>query len=107
MLSILVDSIYYGKFTVVAYNFYNFNVAEGKSALFGSKPFLTYITNFMLDEWNILYPVLIVGIVINGKYHKNKRTFPLFLSLVLAYLLSFSLIKHKEHRFILPISAFC
>lgn len=79
LFSITVDSIYYGKFTIVAYNFYEFNVGEGKSVTYGSLPFHTYVSDFILYEWNVMYPVLIIGIVMNIRYHLTIKTFPVFM----------------------------
>lgn len=56
--------------------------------------------------FNIATPLLVFAIGFNIQECTSKQYFPYFLTLSLFYLFIFSLIPHKEDRFILPIMPF-
>ena len=111
-LSICVDSFYYGmeNFPVVtAYNFVMANLAEGLSLYCGSEPKTYYILAVMPLFFLVTYPSVLAGFYTYGKdsLYLGSEKRPYMLYLTATYLLVFSLISHKEPRFLLPIVPFC
>lgn len=108
-LSILVDSFYYGHFPVItAYNFVQANLTEGLSKYFGTEPFHFYIFAVMPLIFTVAYPSVLLSFYVYAKDSlASKATTPYMLILSSTYLLIFSLIAHKEPRFLLPIVPFC
>ncbi|CAR21702.1 dolichyl-P-Man:Man(6)GlcNAc(2)-PP-dolichol alpha-1,2-mannosyltransferase [Lachancea thermotolerans CBS 6340] len=97
-----VDSMFYGKFTPVAWNIVMYNVigANEKSGpnIFGVEPWYYYIFSLLL---NIPLPVLLGSIV--GL--SNLRLWPVWGALA-TWLTVFLLQPHKEERFLYPIYGF-
>lgn len=77
MMSIALDSWYYGKFSLPAMNFLKFNVLSGQSKYFGTHSFLNYWVLYPLTQLAALYPFFVHGIVLNLKWHVQKKEFPL------------------------------
>lgn len=106
-LSVIVDSFYYGMsdFPVVtAYNFVRANLAEGLSKYFGTEPFYFYLLAVMPLIFTVAYPSSLLAPIIYGRDTlKSKGQPPYMLILSGSYLLIFSIIAHKEPRFLLPI----
>jgi Alg9-like mannosyltransferase family len=107
-LCILVDSFYYGQFPVVtAYNFVRANLAEGLSKYFGTEPFYFYIFAVMPLIFTALYPTAMVSFFVYGRdMLRSRAQIPYMLILSGFYILVFSIIAHKEPRFLLPIVPF-
>lgn len=106
-LSILVDSFYYKHFPVVtAYNFVQANLAEGLSKYFGTEPVYFYILAVMPLVFTVAYPSVLAAFFVYGK-DRGAGQPPYMLVLSGTYLLVFSIIAHKEPRFLLPIVPFC
>mmetsp|Transcript_26822 Transcript_26822/g.23686 ORF Transcript_26822/g.23686 Transcript_26822/m.23686 type:complete len:144 (-) Transcript_26822:7-438(-) len=57
VLSFLLDSWYYGHYTLTAYNFLDFNVLSGKSAYFETNSSLNYVLSYLLTQTLSLYPL--------------------------------------------------
>jgi len=106
-LSLLADYVFYGKFVFVFYNFLQFNLLSGGSSYFGAHHILYYITNVLTSQLAIFIPVFIAGFVSYTKDSLNKRVFPYVTIILSFYIAVFSLIKHKEYRFLLPVVPFC
>jgi GPI mannosyltransferase 3 len=111
LLSIGVDSFYYGQFPVVtAYNFVQANLAEGLSKYFGTEPFHFYVLAVMPLIFTVAYPSVLAAFYVYGRdkiqVAKGGEP-PYMLHLSAFYLLVFSTIQHKEPRFLLPIVPFC
>lgn len=47
LLSTYCDYLYYGKFTLVSWNFLKFNVITGGSDVFGTEPSINYLTQYL------------------------------------------------------------
>ncbi|CAI2364433.1 unnamed protein product [Moneuplotes crassus] len=101
--SCLLDSWYYGKYTLTAYNFLEFNVLSGKSSYFETNSSLNYILSYPLTQTLTCYPLLCFGMWCNFKIHRSNKTFPLLFSIFTSYAIVLSLIGHKESRFMLPL----
>lgn len=102
---ILFDSYFYGKLTIVPWNFVKFNIINNISEQYGIEPWHWYLTNFL--------PSLTLGIgiypVIKGMYKTfasssgNSLMPKVTLVSALWTLFVYSSLKHKEHRFLLPL----
>eukprot|EP00835_Amoeboradix_gromovi_P001401 NODE_63_length_25098_cov_0.440498.p5 type:complete len:438 gc:universal NODE_63_length_25098_cov_0.440498:2412-3725(+) len=92
--SVLSDSIYYGRLTSSICNFITFNIVKGHSEYYGVHSPFWYFTSAIptLLGPSLLY--FIVGIA----YSSKSKLFDIFIPLIL-----FSLLKHKEFRFIYPL----
>ena len=95
-----IDSILYGKFALVSWNifFYNvFNASEKAGPnIFGTEPWYYYFQNFLL---NFPLPVLLCSLL--GIFC-GTLLWPLWMSYV-AWFVVFTLQPHKEERFMYPI----
>jgi phosphatidylinositol glycan class B len=95
------------KWVITSWNFLQFNILMGLSKTFGEEPWTWYL-NFMIPiNLTILTPFAYYAI---GRSHwiyqyKNK-TLPYISIYVIFYLFFFSIISHKEIRFMLPIWSF-
>lgn len=95
-LLVLSDSLYYKEFALVPLNFIKVNVISGVSDLFGTQPFFSHVF-FALVLLGISLPV----------FFRHGRRFPAISASVLLFVAFYSLLGHKEMRFILPIVPFC
>ncbi|CAI9742989.1 GPI mannosyltransferase 3-like [Octopus vulgaris] len=92
-LSTLVDYLGYGKFVLVQYNFFKFNVLSNLGSHYGTHPWHWYVTQG--------YPVIIathlVPFVAGVCKARNKSLF----TVILWTLLIYSFLSHKEFRFVM------
>lgn len=100
---VAIDSIYYEQLTFVAYNFLYKNLVENVSASFGVSPPTEYLYKTLPWALNFIGIITIAAICNNINECRSKREFPHFLVLVFTYTLAFSMIPHKEDRFVVPI----
>lgn len=104
-----IDSYYYGFFPVItSLNFMNVNVAEGLSKYFGTDPFHIYFSNSIPQFFTVGIPAVYFGyyLYLRDKLTISKDQIPYLAILSLSYIIIFSLIAHKEYRFMLPIIPF-
>lgn len=97
---VVVDSYFYGEFTVSWWNFFQWNVVKNISSFFGVSPFYYYFNTLTWELLKTVLPFTVFGLF--KAFVNWKSVFPFFL-LVLPYFIFCSLQPHKEHRFILPI----
>jgi GPI mannosyltransferase 3 len=91
------------EWTVTGYNFLRINVLEGLSKFFGDHQMTEYIFNFLPNDiFRGLFPSMLLG---HYKYFREKNS-PDLVYICAFYVLFFSLIGHKENRFLLPILPF-
>lgn len=97
MLSTLIDSISYARYTSTLWNFLSFNVLQGGSANFGVHPWYWYITEGLPSVLTVQLIPIVIGVFLPFR--------PTLVPLVTAafYVAFHSLLPHKEHRFLLPI----
>lgn len=111
VLSLLVDRFFYGEWTLVPWNFVVFNVARNYSSLYGTHPFHWYVTSGLpVMLGSLLVPVIwmVTLLMADGR---NRIVVPQFmrregLFALLATLLVYSMLAHKEFRFIYPLLPF-
>ncbi|EGG23229.1 putative transmembrane protein [Cavenderia fasciculata] len=100
-ISIAIDYIYYGQITIVAYNFLYFNVVKNISSFYGTHPFHWFFTQGFPT---IAYTTLPIFILSYYQLYKKGDTQRLHLANVAWFTIFFySLLAHKEFRFIMPI----
>ncbi|CAJ1437314.1 unnamed protein product, partial [Effrenium voratum] len=96
-VSTLLDSLYYGGFCLVPWNFLRFNVLQDGSALYGSHPWYWYAEGLAVTLGTFL-PFTCLGVV-----QALRR--PLLWAPLLATGASLAVLScasHKEYRFLLP-----
>ncbi|KHJ40640.1 plasmid Maintenance Protein [Trichuris suis] len=92
----LIDRLCYGRWTFPLWNFVQFNLIKGGSALFGSHPWHWYVTCGVPSVFLFHIIVIMAGI------WKSKQNRFFFFYICTLYVLVHSLIAHKEIRFLLP-----
>ena len=105
-VSVLLDTLYFGKLTSTALNFLMFNFIEGDSQLYGVHDPLWYLTQgipLVLAGWIVFFGA---GVYYYSSFLKTQvpgkaKSTNLLLALIFP-LLILSLSKHKEDRFLLP-----
>lgn len=90
----IMDSIFYGKWTFTPWNFFRINIVHNLGQFYGTHPQFWYFTNALLP---ILGPLLLPAIL---SIHKAPQ---IILLPVLSTLIFFSILPHKEMRFLQPI----
>ncbi|XP_076984089.1 GPI alpha-1,2-mannosyltransferase 3 isoform X1 [Tamandua tetradactyla] len=100
-LSLIIDRIFFGQWTLVQFNFLKFNVLQNLGTFYGSHPWHWYFSQG--------FPVILgthLPFFIHGCFLSPKR-YRILLVSVLWTLLVYSMLGHKEFRFIYPILPFC
>lgn len=110
-LAILADSYHYGDFPVLtSLNFMRVNVSEGLSKYFGSDPYHYYLVKAIPFFFILALPAVIFGYYLYLRDRLSSLSkggqVPYVAILCLTYLLVFTVIAHKEVRFVLPIIPF-
>ncbi|CAL2033524.1 unnamed protein product [Caenorhabditis brenneri] len=95
----VIDSWAYGKPTIPLWNFLQFNVVQGGSALFGVHPWHWYIVSGIPAVLTVQTIPIIVGLL--GPNIFRPSLLPFFATTF--YIAVHSLLPHKEQRFLLPI----
>ncbi|KAK6179580.1 hypothetical protein SNE40_011906 [Patella caerulea] len=94
-ISALIDRVYYNTWTCVQWNFLQFNVLTGDSAIYGTHPWHWYVSQgFPVVMATQLFPFIM------GAW-KSSNKVPLLLIIWNIFIYSF--LPHKEFRFLLPI----
>ncbi|XP_076851393.1 GPI alpha-1,2-mannosyltransferase 3 isoform X2 [Brachyhypopomus gauderio] len=99
--SALMDSIFYGKWIIVQWNFVKFNVLHGVAEFYGTHPWHWYLTQGFVVVIGPHLPVFL-----HGCFSASSRHRVLLMSIAWT-LLIYSLLAHKEFRFIYPVLPFC
>lgn len=94
-VSVVVDRVFYGTWTLVPLNFFLFNFVNGRSEQYGGHN----LTFFPLVIIMLGIPVVLA---LPGALHSWK-THRRYLGLVLWSIIILSIPAHKEHRFLLPL----
>jgi uncharacterized membrane protein len=76
---------------------------ENVSAIFGVSPPTEYLYKTLPHALNFIGFFTVAGILNNINECRHKQEFPFFVVLVFTYTLAFSMIPHKEDRFIVPV----
>jgi len=100
---VLFDSYFYGRFTIVPWNFVKFNVINNISEQYGSEPWHWYLTNFM-PAWTLIIGIYPMFKGMCKTFYSNDSIAKLILFSVSWNLFVYSMLKHKEHRFLMPLT---
>ena len=95
LLEITVNYIFYDRFTFVPYNFFYFNILKDVGSYYGVHPWHWYFTNGFPAILGSFIPFFILGVFKSRKYQ--------LFYLILFVLGVYSLLAHKEFRFVLPM----
>ena len=113
LLGTYLDSLFYSKnqaefsWTFTGWNFVKVNVFEGLSKYFGDHPTWFYLVAFGPAMFTVIYPFVLYGVYFYTKESLRQNRSPEIMYITIFYFIIFSLIGHKEKRFLIPIFAFC
>ncbi|XP_070618337.1 GPI mannosyltransferase 3 isoform X2 [Erythrolamprus reginae] len=99
--SLVVDRIFFGKWVVVPLNFLKFNVLHGLATFYGSHSWHWYFTQGLPVVLGPHLPFFLHGCFVAPRRHR------LFLVVVLWTVAAYSLLHHKEFRFIYSVLPLC
>jgi len=100
-ISIAADSWFYGKLVIVPWNFFKINVVQDISTQYGHEPWHYYLTSTLLPVANLALLYLPFGVA--AAFKGRKATLKALIISTFWTLGLFSLLRHKEQRFILPV----
>lgn len=99
LLGIVIDSCYYGRWTVTLINYFVVNLLDSKAATFGTSPWYYYF--FFIFRYSF-FPIGIV-LLFTSIIVVAKRFRSIIVWIILPFFIGHSLISHKELRFLFPI----
>lgn len=94
------------EWTYTSLNFLRVNVLQGLSKYFGDHNLLVYVKNFLPEVLRASTPFAYLGFLFYAKDVLHYGHHPEIVYLAGFYIIFFSLIGHKEPRFMLPIAPF-
>ncbi|NXH66291.1 PIGB mannosyltransferase, partial [Hydrobates tethys] len=99
--SLIIDRVFFGEWVLVQLNFLKFNVLQNLGTFYGSHPWHWYFTQGLPVILGTHLPFFIHGCAL-----APKRCH-IFLVAVIWTVLVYSMLSHKEFRFIYPVLPFC
>jgi phosphatidylinositol glycan class B len=100
MCGIAIDCWYYGNFVLTGWNYFYVNIIENAAANFGEQGPWFYLNSIIFQPtWPLGIALLIAFVVLLVKQPKN-----LLCWIVIMFVLSHSVIGHKEERFLFPLA---
>jgi len=95
------------EWTITSLNFLKVNVLEGLSKYFGDHRFTEYIFKFLPEDiFKGMTIFMVYGVYQHYFDMKNQKQVPYLVYMCVFYITFFSLLGHKENRFLLPILPF-
>ncbi|XP_072236599.1 GPI mannosyltransferase 3 isoform X1 [Leuresthes tenuis] len=101
LISALIDCLFYEKWTLVQLNFLMFNIVHGVADFYGSHPWHWYLTQGFAVVIGPHLPFFLHGCTLAFRRYK------ILLAAVVWTVCVYSLLPHKEFRFIYPVLPFC
>lgn len=101
VISTVIDCFFYEKWTPVQFNFLKFNVFHGVADFYGSHPWHWYLTQGFAVVIGPHLPLFLHGCTLAFRRYK------ILLAAVVWTIAVYSLLPHKEFRFIYPVLPFC
>ncbi|XP_021167723.2 GPI mannosyltransferase 3 [Fundulus heteroclitus] len=101
LISALIDCLFYEKWTLVQFNFIKFNILHGVAGFYGSHPWHWYFTQGFAVVVGPHLPFFLHGCSLAFRKYK------ILLATVVWIVGVYSLLPHKEFRFIYPVLPFC
>ncbi|XP_063782199.1 GPI mannosyltransferase 3 [Pseudophryne corroboree] len=99
--SLIIDRVFFGKWTFVQWNFLKFNVLKNIGSFYGSHPWHWYITQGFPVIIGTQLPFFLHGCIV------APRRYRVLLAAVIWTVLIYSTLSHKEFRFIYPVLPLC
>ncbi|XP_077173721.1 GPI alpha-1,2-mannosyltransferase 3 isoform X2 [Paroedura picta] len=99
--SLIMDRLFFGQWVVVQFNFLQFNVLHNLAAFYGSHPWHWYFSQGL--------PVILgphLPFFLHGCFRAPARH-GIFLVVILWTVAVYSMLSHKEFRFLYPVLPFC
>uniref|UniRef100_A0A4W5MBR1 Mannosyltransferase n=1 Tax=Hucho hucho TaxID=62062 RepID=A0A4W5MBR1_9TELE len=100
-ISTLIDCMFYGKWTLVQYNFLKLNVFHNVADFYGSYPWHWYFTQGFVVVIGPHLPFFLYGCTLASKRYR------IMLITIVWTVMVYSCLAHKEFRFIYPVLPFC
>ena len=98
MYNVIVDSFFYGKLTLSAWNFFKFNLT-GNASFYGVNQWHYYLSQGVPMLLMSLLPLALIGALLKrGAPHRQQ-----FLGMTGLTIGAYSLLAHKEARFVQPL----
>jgi len=103
--SVGLDTLIYGGegYTIVLWNFFDFNFNAGLSALYGTHPWHWYLTAALPSLLGLMLPLLLVGVYQGLRSSDTRAGAAFWVSLLLFCVGVYSTNGHKEFRFLFPL----
>lgn len=95
ILMLLLDSMFYGFWTVTPYNFFQVNILHNLGQFYGTHPSYWYLTHALVP---ILGPILVPAVLGLPRSPTTLVMLPVFFTITFL-----SILPHKEMRFLQPI----
>ncbi|XP_066245017.1 GPI mannosyltransferase 3 [Euwallacea similis] len=102
-MSIILDSLCYGSFQITTYNFLKANIFQNVATNYGTQPWHWYLSSGIPTILGIQILPFIMGVLVVLKARQNHLNELAMLGTVIFATLIFSLLPHKEFRFLLPL----
>jgi len=102
----LLDLFTWGDFLQSPINFFKYNIVAGNSALHGTAPWYQYLVGFFTDFGSYFLFAFVLFFVFGLYYNKKWKSKIFFGSIFVFWIVLFSIIAHKEFRFIFIIIPF-
>ncbi|XP_077324513.1 GPI alpha-1,2-mannosyltransferase 3 [Lithobates pipiens] len=99
--SLIIDRVFFDKWTFVQWNFLKFNVLQNMGSFYGSHPWHWYISQGFPVIIGTHLPFFLHGVVV------APRRYVVLLVAIAWTLLIYSFLSHKEFRFIYPVLPLC
>ncbi len=99
LIGVLIDKWFYGIWTFPAWNYFQFNILQGKASIFGVQPWYFYITEIFIKGVPP-FSIFLIVLPIFWFIYKPKNSFTWIL---IPFLSAHFLIGHKELRFLFPL----
>ncbi len=103
----IFDMLTWGSFLHSPINFFLYNIVEGYSALHGTSPWYSYFTGFYTNFAEYFLPIFLMFFIIGLSYKEKTKSKIMIGSIIVFWLLVFSILAHKEFRFIMVILPLC
>lgn len=100
LAGVVIDSIFYGKFTLSFVNYFKVNIVSGVASEYGVSPWYEYLSD------TLLFPVWPVGLLILTSviFLLIRQSKNVFLWCIMPFFVVHSIIPHKELRFLFPLA---
>lgn len=106
-LLIALDSYFYGSFVISPWEFFKVNVLEGIGSFYGSHPFYWYFSSGLPAILGIGVIPFYLGVIDAMKFWDDSKDRQVILTSIILTVSAFSLLPHKEFRFLLQILPLC